>query len=117
MIAGWLAGLWVGRRLRISEDRAKAFRAHEANLELSHSRRSSALFDVQCRLKNIDLLNFISTKMGKFSFDPHERFGVLVANGNVSLNSVLKLIYAAMAAATNLFFRQFGKPPLYHIKP
>jgi hypothetical protein len=31
-----------------------------------HSRRSSALFDVRGRLKNSELLNFISTKMGKF---------------------------------------------------
>lgn len=34
MIAGWLAGWWIGRRSRIREDKARAFRAHEANLAL-----------------------------------------------------------------------------------
>ncbi len=34
MLAGWLAGLWIGRRPRISERKSRSFKSHEANLAL-----------------------------------------------------------------------------------
>ena len=34
MLAGWLAGSWIGRRPRISEGKSRRFKSHEANLAL-----------------------------------------------------------------------------------